>query len=81
MYESSDPLIFPLICTALEKMAHCSVCLPSVTGERTLIEMNETGFGWKKVNVPDDLKFKFPSNSCKNFYLLADLRGDLDGRI
>ena len=34
-----------------------------------------------KVNVPDDLKFKFPSNSCKIFYLLADLRGDLDGRI
>ena len=28
---------------------------------------------------PKDLKFKFPSKSCKNFYLLADLHGGLDG--
>ena len=32
-----------------------------------------------KVNVPKKLFFRFPSNSCKNFYLLADLHGGLDG--
>ena len=34
-----------------------------------------------KVNVPKNLFFRFPSNSCKNFYLLADLHGGLDSRV
>ena len=34
-----------------------------------------------KVNVPKNLFFRFPSNSCKNFYLLADLHGGLDGHV
>ena len=34
-----------------------------------------------KVNVPKNLFFRFPSNSCKNFSLLADLHGELDGRV
>ena len=34
-----------------------------------------------KVNVPDDLIFTFPSKSCKNFSLLADLHGGLDGHV
>ena len=62
-------------------MAHFSVHLSSLTGDRALIKVNKSGWWWTKVKVPDDLKFKFPSKSCKNFYLLADLHGGLDGRL
>ena len=81
IFNSNDPLVFPFICTVLEKMANTSVVVPSLYGERTLIEMNEVKWWWKKVTVPENLKFKFPSKSCKNFYLLTDLGGGLDGRV
>ena len=81
VYESCDRLVFPLICSALEKMAHCPVSLSSLFGDRALIEISDYGWLLKKLIVPKDLKFKFPSKSCKDFYLLADLHGGLDGRL
>ena len=33
------------------------------------------------MKIPDDLIFRFPSNSCKNFYLLADLQGGIGGHV